>query len=306
MSSASSSKRIAVAGVGSLGLPIVLALLQAGYSVTILTRSANTKKEGIPAGANVEYAMVDYTSVSSMKRALEGHYGVVSTLTTTSVGAQTPLIEASVQAGVSRFIPSEFGSDTTNPKSKTLPVYGDKVATQAKLAEVAAKNPSWSYTTLMNGPFFDWCLMVGFFGIDLKKHTATLYNGGDRRFSTTTLAGVGKAVVGIFAHPEETKNRTIRVHETVITQKKVIDIAQRLDPAEWTYQAADTEELKSQAFEVLSSGKSEQIMGAMLNFILSAVLGEGYGGEFVSTENETLGVPLLDEAGVEKVVAQFI
>ncbi|KAL6251738.1 hypothetical protein RBB50_001948 [Rhinocladiella similis] len=306
MSPASSSKRIAVAGVGALGLPVVLALLQAGHPVTILTRSASTKKEGIPAGADVKYAEVDYNSVESLKKSLEGHYGVVSTLTTTSVGSQAPLIEASVEAGVSRFIPSEFGSDSTNPKSKALPVYGDKIATQAKLAEVAAKNPSWSYTTLMNGPFFDWCLMVGFFGVDLKRHSATLYNGGDCKFSTTTLAGVGKAVAGIFAHPEETKNRTIRVHETIITQKKIIDIAKRLDPAEWTYEAVDTEEVKNQAFEVLSSGKVEGIHAAMLNFLLSAIFGEGYGGEFVSTENEILGVPLLDEAGVEKVVAQYI
>ncbi|KIW12908.1 hypothetical protein PV08_08095 [Exophiala spinifera] len=306
MSSTSSSKRIAVAGVGSLGLPVVLALLEAGHAVTILTRSASTKKEGIPAGANVEYAAVDYTSVESLKKALEGHYGVVSTLTTTSVGAQAPLIEASVQAGVSRFIPSEFGSDTTNPKAKALPVYGAKIATQEKIEEVAAKNPGWSYTAVINGAFFDWGVKFGFLGVDLKKHTATLYNGGDRRFSTTTLAGVAKAVVGIFSHPEETKNREIRVHETVITQKKIIDIAKRLDPAEWTYKAADTEELKNQSFEVLKSGKVEEIPGAMINFLASAIWGEGYGSEFVETENDLLGVPLLDEAEVEKVIAQYI
>ncbi|KIW99483.1 uncharacterized protein Z518_11222 [Rhinocladiella mackenziei CBS 650.93] len=226
---ANTKPRIAVAGAGSLGLPVILALLDAGYPVTILSRSSSPRKEGIPADRNVAYATVDYTSVESLKQALRGHVA--------------------------------------------LPVFGYKVATQTKLEEVAAKNPGFSYSVVINGPFLDWGLATGFL-LDPKAHSATIFDGGDRKFSTTTLAGVAKAVVGIFSHLEQTKNRFVFVHEAVVTQNQLIELAKRRDPTGWKIQRASTEETKANCLATISKGNQNEIMGAMIGLIHAAVFGK--------------------------------
>ncbi|KAK4940289.1 hypothetical protein LTR10_019609 [Elasticomyces elasticus] len=303
---AGSKPRIAVAGVGALGLPVVLALLEASHPVTILTRSADQKKEGIPSDANVTYATVDYKSVDSLKEALKGHFGVVSTLNITSAGDQEPLIEAAILAGVTRFIPSEFGADSTNPNVQALPFYAAKLAIQKKLAEVSAESPGFTYTIVINGPFLDWCLDRAFLSIDLKKHSATIFNGGDRKFSVTTLANVAKAVVGIFAHVELTKNRIIHVHDAVLTQHGIIALAKRRDPSDWTLQHSSIEETKANALATFARGDPDELWGAISGMILTAVYGEGYGAEFTGrTQNEILGVPLLTEEELEEVIAVY-
>lgn len=298
--------RIAVAGAGSLGVPVILALLDASYPVTILTRSTNHTKDGIPPNANVQYVTVDYSSVGSLEKALEGHFGVVSTVTTMSAGEQDPLIEAAVRAGVSRFIPSEFGSDSTNSMARVLPVYATKVATQGKLKEVAARNPGFSYTSIGNGPFLDWGLATNFL-MDLKNRSATIYDGGDSKFSVTTLTGVAKAVVGVFRHLEETKNRHILVHEAVVSQNQIIGLARRRDPASWNLHYASTEESRSTAFAVLSRGNPDEVWGAMVGLLAAVVYGQGYGSDFTGkTENNLLEVDMLTEKELEEVIARYL
>ena len=45
--------------------------------------------------------------------------------------------------------------DNTNNVSIT-PLFADRVAVRDYAKEKAASNPSFSYTTLSNGPFYDW------------------------------------------------------------------------------------------------------------------------------------------------------
>jgi hypothetical protein len=52
-----------------------------------------------------------------------------------TVSIQPRLIDAAIEAGVKRFIPSEFGADTLNEKSRLLPVYPGKVTTFDHLIE---------------------------------------------------------------------------------------------------------------------------------------------------------------------------
>ena len=60
-------------------------------------------------------------------------------MATLALDRQLLLIGASAAAGVRRFIPSELGSDTTNPNRAALPVFKNKVATQKALQDGTAK-----------------------------------------------------------------------------------------------------------------------------------------------------------------------
>ena len=104
----------------------------------------------------------DYTDSVFLREALQGQDAVVSCLGDTpgAVEAQRNLIEASIAAGVRRFMPSEFGSDTTNMHVRSLPFFKAKLEHQALLREAAARDAAFSYSLLITGPFLDWGLSI--------------------------------------------------------------------------------------------------------------------------------------------------
>ncbi|KAJ5172764.1 hypothetical protein N7492_005357 [Penicillium capsulatum] len=291
-------RKVAIAGAsGDLGSPILHALIQSNlFEVTVLTRQSSQAQ--FPASVNV--LRVDYTSVPDLSSALSGQDAVVSALTTSAMDAQLPLIEAAVAAGVRRFIPSEFSANTGNPKAATLPVYKSKIAIHEVVQRYARDHPNFTYTMVRNGPFLDWSLSIGFF-LNLTGGTTPFYDGGDRPFSTTTLATIGRAVVGVLHHFEATKNRAVYVHDLVTTQRKMLAVAQKIVPSlQWTPTDVDTAQMKAIAQENHDKGNFN--LEASMGFLCCSVFGEGYGGEFQEVDNELLGIPQKNDAELEEIM----
>jgi len=306
MSTTTSYKKIALAGgTGSLGSPVLAALIAANFSITLLTRDGSTSKPYIPQGADVTIKPVDYTSSASLKAALAGNDALVITVTSSAISSQITLIDAAIDAGVKRIIPSEFGSDTYNPNSRKLPVYGDKVAVQEHLAEKAAQNPDVSYTVLMNNAFYDWGPALAGFLVDIPGRKAELYDGGDRPFSITRLGSVAKAIVGILQHPEETKNKAMYIHEAVVTQNQLISIAEKAGSGKFDTKVVDLAQLEQASYEGLGKDGAN-IMGIMYAFLKSGIFREGYGGKFEHVDNEILGVDMMSLEEIEAVVKKLV
>ncbi|KAI2602811.1 hypothetical protein GGR54DRAFT_623081 [Hypoxylon sp. NC1633] len=204
------SIQVAIAGAtGNLGGPILQALLSADFSVTVLSRIGGNSSKLKP-HPNLTIKEVNFNSVESLTPALQGAEVVVSCVATVAIGSQNPLIDASVAAGVRRFLPAEFGMDSQNALCIQLPVCVPKAATQRFLLEKSISNPGFTYTAVANGLFLDWGIETGFI-LNPAKHTATLYNGGDVSISVTLLADIAKAVLGVIAHQAETANRVVYV-----------------------------------------------------------------------------------------------
>ncbi|GAB7363230.1 hypothetical protein MBLNU230_g3512t1 [Neophaeotheca triangularis] len=295
-------KNVALAGAtGNLGAPVLSALLSANiFNITVLTRT-NSDSTFPP---TVKVARVDYNSITSLTAALQGQDAVISNVNSAGVEQQQLLIDAAVSAGVQRFIPSEFGCDTTNPKAAQLPVYKSKVET-AKYLEAKAQESGLTYTLVLNSAFLDWGVRVGFL-IDLKNKKLTRFDGGDNKFSATRLSTVGQGVVGVLKRPEETANRAVRIHDCLLTQNQLLGIAQRVVGAEgWTVDDKKTAETERQAYEMLASGKGESIGLAMMTFLMSGAFREGYGGGFEQTDNTLLGIEGMSEGDVEELVKKI-
>ena len=238
---------------------------------------------------------------------MKGQDALISTLGGLAPHIQTNVIKAALAAGIKRIVPSEFGSDTTNAKVRSLPVYADKVATQELLAAEAAKG-NVTYNLIFNGPILDWGLMVGFL-VDAKGKKAELYDGGDRRFSATTGASIGKAVVQSLIHADKTENRPIYVQDAVVTQNQLIALAKGLgQTGSWEIKVVETEALEKSAYVELgklSKGEAAD-PGWVFGFIKRAVWGEGFGGEFKKTDNELLGVEGLSEKDIAGLIKSFL
>ncbi|KAJ5669653.1 NAD(P)-binding protein [Penicillium macrosclerotiorum] len=286
-----------VGAAGNLGPAILSALLDAGFRVTVLTR--HDSKSTFDARAHV--ARVDYDSLDSLIAAFEGNEVVVNTL---GVGAipraiHIRLVDAAVAASVKRFIPSEFGSDTTHLATAKLPVFADKVYVQQYLRQISQQS-SLTYTLLVNGPFLDWGLRTGFL-LDLSSPVTTLYDGGDRKFSTTTLKGVGKAIVGIVNHPEETKNTATFVSEACLSQKDLLSLIGKSPQT----QSVSTVDAEKESYAELAK-PSPNFHAAAVGFLRRGIFGDGFGSLFNQDKlsNELFGIEMLSQEELQKIAAE--
>jgi uncharacterized protein YbjT (DUF2867 family) len=261
-----------------------------------LTRQSST--HSFPKSVTVK--PVDYDSVESLTGALKGQDAVISTLGGPAFSKQLYLVEAAVKANVKRFIPSEFGSDTKNPKTAKLPVFADKVAVQEALSTAAA-NGGITYTTIHTGPFFDWGLKFGLV-LNINEKSIALYDGGERPFSTTTLESVGKAVVGVLKKPEETKNRAVYVQDAAVTLKQIRTVAEKVTTTAWQAKEVSVEnDVLTPAWAELKK-ETPDPSKFILPFIATSIWGDGYGGHFQKLDNELLGLKEFTETEIEEVV----
>lgn len=239
--------------------------------------------------STVTVKAVDYNSVSSLAAALQGQDAVVSAVGLPGLQGQNLIIDAAVAAGVKRFLPSEFGSDLSNPKTSQLPIFSYKVATQIYVEEKAAQNPDFTYTLVRTGAFLDWGLEMAFL-LDWKTGKPRIYDSGNQPFSTTTLASVGLAVVGVLSSPDETKNRAVYVQDMQTSQNRILAIAKKIAPEKkWELVQTSTVELKTAADEKIAKG--DYSMGVLYEYLFPSIFGEGYGGYMEKTDNELLCVP---------------
>ena len=89
-----------------------------------------------------------------MIEAFEGQDAVVCALGAGGLADTPKIIDAAIAAGVKRFIPSEFGSNTLNPKSaKLVPVFGLKLEFIERLKKAESKGMTW--TAIPAGAAFD-------------------------------------------------------------------------------------------------------------------------------------------------------
>ncbi|KAI1364927.1 hypothetical protein F5Y08DRAFT_195927 [Xylaria arbuscula] len=286
-----------VGATGNLGPSILKQLLNAGFQVTVLTREGSTHE--FPPSVVVKH--VNYDSLDSLTAAFQGQDAVISTLGFGGFSAQQRLVEAALKAHVKRFVPSEFGSDTKNSKTAGLAVFADKVALQKFLENEAAKG-NISYTYIYNGPFLDWGIKVGLI-INPKEKAVTLYDGGERLFSTTTLDTIGKAVAAALKKPEETRNRGLFIQDAALTLKQLKAIAEKVTGVAWQGKEVSVEnEVLAPALAELQKENPDPSKTAV-PLIITSIWGEGYGSPFPKLDNELLGLRELTEAEIEGVVA---
>lgn len=290
--------KVALAGAtGNLGPKILTHLLAANFSVTVLTRQGSTHNFPASVAAVKE---VDYDSLDSLTDALRGQDAVVSAVAGLALSKQLLLVEAATAAGVKRFLPGEYGSDTTNPKLRSLPIFAPKISVQDALKKKAAEG-KLSYTFVMTGAFLDWGLYANFL-VDLQNRRATLVDGGERLFSVSTLDDVGKAVVGVLKHPEETENRAVYVQSAATSIKALVQKASKNVPIKTD--VISTEDILAEAW---TEFKKETPNPAVFftKFLFAVIADEGYGSLFQKLDNELLDIQQLSEEGVDAIVAKY-
>jgi saccharopine dehydrogenase-like NADP-dependent oxidoreductase len=150
----STIKNVIIIGAGGHLGPSILSAFEADphFTVSVLTRNSSTST--FPSHVKVHRISDDYPEVELLE-AFKGQDAVISTIQTASIKQQETIIDAAIKAGVKRFVPSEFGSDTLNEKSvAVIPQYfAGKISTVKYLEEKEKEGLTW--TAFITGPFFD-------------------------------------------------------------------------------------------------------------------------------------------------------
>ncbi|KUL87604.1 hypothetical protein ZTR_05912 [Talaromyces verruculosus] len=306
----SAYKNVALVGAsGSVGQSILNGLLSSviGFKVTALVREGSTSRIAQEGHAALKVVRGDFGDDSFLKSALEGQDALVVALDANPVTLelQNRLVDVAAAVGVKRVIPSEFGSDTTNPKVlEAVPIFQGKVDAVKHLQSVVSKNPATSWTAVINGVFFDWSTERNTFGLDPEKRTATLYDNGTGKFDSINMASLGAIVSGILSRPDEFQNRYVYVSEFIISQNEIFEALLKTTKTtreDWTITHRTTDDLRKEGFEKIGNGN---FIGA-LDLIFAAVFKAGIGSDFSATrklDNEAVGLKQADLVESTKAV----
>ncbi|CAN9154144.1 unnamed protein product [Alternaria alternata] len=217
-----------IGGSGTLGSVVLKILLDSPYNTTVLSRQQSSSQ--FPEGVRVIRA--DYDDPNSLKSAIKGQDVVISTVGGAATGDQNRFIDAAVAAGVKRFLPSEYGPNTQDPRVvEFIPILPSKMQTVDYLR---SKEDRMEWTSLVTGLWFDWALRDGHLGFDLVTKTATLTDDGNTEFTVSTLESVGKAILKILEHPEETKNIYVYTSSFNLSQDNLLTVLEKIDGQDWT------------------------------------------------------------------------
>ena len=220
------NKVIVVAGAtGNLGFRIIKALIaNGGADVRAVVRhSSSTQKISTLEKLGVKVLAVNMNNVEEVTKACEGVSCVVSALAglrDTIIDTQKVLLDAAVNAGVPRFIPSDFSLDFTNlvdGKNRNLDLrrefhqYLDQKNIKA--------------TTIFNGPFTD--LLTNQMPMILFKFHKVLYWGNaNQKMDFTTMDDTAAFTAKVAV--DEISPRFLRIAGDQLNVKEIANIMTQL------------------------------------------------------------------------------
>jgi uncharacterized protein YbjT (DUF2867 family) len=227
---------VLVAGAtGDLGGRIVRALRRHDTHVRVLTRPGSTATAPTDGGEHVEVVRADYGDHAALTAALSGVEVVVSAVSGTRsviVDAQRALLRAAVDAGVERFIPSDYSADYRSITSGTNRNFElrREFAADLDAARIRA-------TSVLNGAFTD--MLTGQAPLILFDRQRVLYwSSADQVLDFTTKDDVARTTALVALDPGAP--RVVEVAGDRVTSRSIADTMSRLTGTPFRLQWAGT------------------------------------------------------------------
>ncbi|KAM0752040.1 NAD(P)-binding protein [Meredithblackwellia eburnea MCA 4105] len=251
----------AVAGAGNVGKFFIESLAAVpSVQVTVLSRDGATLT--LPAGVVVK--KVNYEDPVSLESALKGVQVVVSALggPALAAGVQRPLADAAKKAGVSLFVPSEYGVETIGVKEG--PLVGKEAAAQY------LKSIGLPSVRLITGPFTDFIFNPRL-GFAFAEGTATWFGKGEQPVTWTARPDIATFLAHVLTTlpPAELNDRVFRIEGDRKSLNEVVAIYEETHPGK---KVVVTRKSVEEGKEALAKG-GPAAFGAYLQLLWEA--GEG-------------------------------
>jgi len=191
------------------------------------------------------------------------------------------LIDAAVKAGVKRFLPSEFGIDTTSAKVlDTVPPFRVRAELIDTIKAKQAAGSPMEWTAVVTGFFLDWGFRVGFLGVDVEKHSAEVWDDGTVPFTVSNLSLVARTTVKLLtdaAAYEASRNAYIFTGSATTTQKELLAATERATHAKFQVTRIESQKLIDESTTKFAGGD-----GAAMLPLVKAVAFARFDGEALS------------------------
>ncbi|KAL4883825.1 NAD(P)-binding protein [Aspergillus karnatakaensis] len=301
-------ERVAIVGAGgTIGSHITAALLAIGkHQVTALSRKGSANK--LPSGIKTAY--VDYADENTLIAALRNQQILIITMSPAAPrDTHSKLVQAAAKAGVLYIMPNGYGGDIEDIKFGEDTLLGP--VGQAQRNEIERLGMQW--VTVCCGFWYDYSLAGGEarFGFDLEKRAVTLYDEGETKISTSTLAQVGRAVARVLSLRELPRDETDRgltfssflnkgiyVKSFVVSQKDMFESVKRVtgtSDEDWTVTHEESKKRYEGGMALVKKGN----MAGFSRLLYARTFYPGAASDFsAKAQNELLELPeeSLDEA----------
>ncbi|KAF5603515.1 hypothetical protein FPCIR_1256 [Fusarium pseudocircinatum] len=310
-------ERVAIVGAGGRqGAQITEQLLKTGkHAITALTRIGSTSK--LP--ENVRTIPVNYEDEESIASALKDHQLLIITLAVTvDPEVHHRIVRAAGKAGIRYIIPNIYAANVIIENQGAVDDFFPAAPPINLLKEIERVGVS-SWILLVGGVWFDYSLPSGdsFMGFDIDNRRATLFDDGEAKINTSTLAQFGRAAAAIaslkeFPDNEDDKspsiaqfrNKPVYLSSFYVSQKDILKGIQRVTSTTDEDWEIKYESSADRIENGKAMGRSGNIMGlvqAYYSFIFSPE------GQKLKTQdklhNELLGLPVED---LDKVVKDCV
>ncbi|PON23685.1 hypothetical protein TGAM01_v207332 [Trichoderma gamsii] len=243
-------RNVALVGAsGNIGKIILEELVADGsFNITVISR----KDSSATFPARVTVYKSDFSD-RDLEAAFKGQDAVISALGNAGFGEQKKVVDAAISAGVKRFLPSEFSASSQDAGVlQLLPLFAPKAEFIEYLKAKQSANFSW--TGIATSLLFDWGLANGFLEFDLANKTATIWDGGNKKFTLTNEQDLGAATAAVLKKPEETANKYLFISSVETTQNEILAALEEITGAKWTVNNTTTKEQVDAANQKLGAG----------------------------------------------------
>ncbi|KAH7169333.1 hypothetical protein DER46DRAFT_624548 [Fusarium sp. MPI-SDFR-AT-0072] len=303
-----STERVAIVGAGgTVGSHIANALLRTGkHKITALTRKGSTND--LPDGIRI--ASIDYNDESTLVAALQSQQFLIITMAPNAPkDTHSKLVQAAAKAGVPYIMPNGYADDIEQVTFGEDTLLGP--IAKANRDEIERLGMNW--ITVCCGFWFDYSLAGGEnrFGFDFDKKILTLYDDGNVKNSTSTLAQVGRAVAKVLSLKElpddendksltisSFLNKAVYLNSFVVSQRDLFESVKRVtgtSDSDWTVTHKSS---KKRYEEGMAQVKRGDMSGFSKLLYARAFFPEDPSNLSAKAQNELLGLPEeeLDEA----------
>jgi len=211
-----------VGGTGWLGSLVAHALLDKKvFNVKLLVRPDSIKsKAELIEGLKKKGAVIvegDSENLEQATNAAKGCDTVLSLVSGATLfsGKEEILFNAAKAAGVKRFVPSQYGIDTTKAGYATITAEKEKL-----LDKIKASGVEW--TQILTGFFYEFWYSEAT-GFDWKNHKAVAIGNDDIKASATAMADIAKFIPEILLDPKS-KNAAVHVCSSTHSSNEAIKI----------------------------------------------------------------------------------
>ena len=194
-----------VGASGALG-PYILEALQSSTTLQVTVLVRESSKATFPTSVRTRSIPDHIDTHEPLVSALQDQDALVLAYSGSLTTQSKLFIDAAIKAGVRRIIPADYGScDSSDARSLELvPLYKEKEkAREYLIAHEGQGSGHLSWTSLVNGHFFDQGLQGQLLGFDLSNKKVKIFDDGQKIWSATTRDSVGMAVRRILEVDED-------------------------------------------------------------------------------------------------------